>query len=201
MHAGFGSFPWLAAPVAFDDPAARVSQLLPSPEGRRLVIELEHASPHALSWWVMDPLSEAPPQRLSTDGVAAATGLGTSWQVSFLGWSQDGTKIVGASLHPRGRGENWTLDPDTLAVSSLDVATTEALLGGQLQRERALLPMHGGPQHGEAPSKLPVGATEPIDLDGEHWLLCDTDLGTLTLLAADGQPLRTLRAPLEGSSR
>ena len=44
---------------------------------------------------------------------------------------------------------------------------------------------------------LPVGATLPIDLDGEHWLVCDTDLGTLTLLAADGQPLRTLRAPRE----
>lgn len=342
---------WFVTPqLAFDDAGAEVQRFHPSPDGRRIAVELFHRPSFCTTWWILDANGEAPPQRVSTSAVTRATGLGAGWQVELLDWSTDGAVLVGASM--RGstanfRSQSWILDPETLAVDYLENSPAQHRLGQWLTRSslrdstaaalrevwslpdgsaamtlpasqklgqarhapgiafymdveqrvhrvdlvagvddttdvvlegkwygaqfsddgrwmvhqrteglelvefasaRSLAvpgkkvlewvdrPILGGPLtpnrwalwtkrpeplvidvsgddesapsrwrlvglDGERELSIPAGHTIPVDLDGTHWIVCDTDHRRIELLDEDGTPVRTLRAPREEAQR
>jgi hypothetical protein len=125
---------WFVTPrLAFDDPGAEVMRFHPSPDGRRVAVELFHRPSFCTTWWLVDAVGATAPRRVSTPEVTRATGLGTAWQVELLDWSVDGTVLVGASMrgsaHTSIQSQSWTIDPETLAVDYLPGRSEQQLLG------------------------------------------------------------------------
>ena len=130
---------WFVTPrLAFDDPGAEVFHVHPSPDGRKIAVELFHRPSFCTTWWLIDAIGEAPPRRVSTPEVTRATGLGTAWQAGLLDWSIDGSVLVGASTRGRNdsfQSRSWTIDPVTLSVDH--PPGHPALLGGSwIERKR-----------------------------------------------------------------